>query len=134
MNNQNSVTITVSQQKTFNWEDVAELLQAALDGGSRAWLVGVTRYKHDLQSRDVPGITFDSQVPIWPGCGLSITVLNDSRLYFLEQGDLKTGLEIMARDYAEHFRDFETQDDCGSTGDVFLQCCLFGKVVYAQED
>jgi hypothetical protein len=40
------------------------------------------------------------------------------------------GLEIMATKYARHFADLVSENDDADTHDVFLQCALFGEVVY----
>jgi hypothetical protein len=36
----------------------------------------------------------------------------------------------MAQAYTRHFADFINQNDDAITGDVFLQCCLLGEVLY----
>lgn len=40
------------------------------------------------------------------------------------------GVQVMARAYPRHFRDFMEENDDASTADVFLQCVVFGKVIY----
>jgi len=41
-----------------------------------------------------------------------------------------TGLKVMAEKYPRHFADMMADNDDAITGDVFLQCCLFGEVLY----
>lgn len=41
------------------------------------------------------------------------------------------GIEIMARDYPHHFADLARDNGDAITADLFLQCILFGKEVYA---
>jgi hypothetical protein len=36
----------------------------------------------------------------------------------------------MAREYGRHFSDMIAENDDATTADVFLQCCLFGELVY----
>jgi hypothetical protein len=43
---------------------------------------------------------------------------------------LRAGLELMAREYPKHFADFQAEQDDATTADVFLQCCMFGRLVY----
>lgn len=45
--------------------------------------------------------------------------------------DVERGLEIMARDYPAHFADLAGDNGDCVTADLFLQCILFGKEVYA---
>ena len=43
---------------------------------------------------------------------------------------MKQGIQIMADKYPEHFANVINENDDAETGDVFLQCCLFGEVVF----
>jgi len=43
---------------------------------------------------------------------------------------IQRGVKIMAEKYPRHFGDWIAENDDATTGDVFLQCCLFGEVVY----
>lgn len=43
---------------------------------------------------------------------------------------LEKGLKIMAEKYPRHFADVMNENDDACTGDVFLQCCVFGDVIY----
>ncbi len=43
---------------------------------------------------------------------------------------IKGGVKIMAEKYPRHFGDWIGENDDATTGDVFLQCCLFGEVIY----
>lgn len=40
------------------------------------------------------------------------------------------GLQVMAREYPWHFNHVGTSEEDAETADVFLQCCLFGEIVY----
>jgi len=42
----------------------------------------------------------------------------------------KRGLQVMAEEYPRHFADFMSENEDAETADVWLQCCLFGEVVY----
>ena len=49
------------------------------------------------------------------------------------QLDLKSiseGLNVMATHYPRHFADFLNEAADAVTADVFLQCCLFGELIY----
>jgi hypothetical protein len=43
---------------------------------------------------------------------------------------LKAGLAIMATKYPHHFKDVLGETGDATTGDVLVQCALFGKIVY----
>lgn len=40
------------------------------------------------------------------------------------------GLSLMSRDYPNHFADFMAENEDAETADVFVQCCIFGNIVY----
>lgn len=40
------------------------------------------------------------------------------------------GLTVMAQQEPKHFGDFMRENSDATTGDVFVQCCLFGKVIF----
>lgn len=44
--------------------------------------------------------------------------------------DVKEGLEIMAAKYPKHFAAMIAGQGDAITGDVFVQCVIFGKVIY----
>jgi len=48
----------------------------------------------------------------------------------LNKTTIKRGLVEMAATYPKHFMDFLTEQDDADTADVFLQCCIFGRLIY----
>lgn len=50
--------------------------------------------------------------------------------YVLTIADLKKSLQVMANAYPHYFYDLVTEEGDSTTGDVFLQCAIFGKIVY----
>lgn len=48
----------------------------------------------------------------------------------LDLKSIKKGLQVMAKKYPKHWTNFITKHDDAITGDVFLQCCLFGELIY----
>ena len=54
-----------------------------------------------------------------------------SRSYFMSMTHVKQGLTCMAKKYPHHFASIITENEDSITGDVFLQCCLFGEVRYS---
>jgi len=38
--------------------------------------------------------------------------------------------KVMHDDYPSHYGDAISENDDAGTGDVYLQCCLFGEVIY----
>ena len=51
--------------------------------------------------------------------------------YSLNAGTLRAGMTTMAQKYPKHFADIINENDDAVTGDVFLQCCLFGEIIFS---
>ena len=49
---------------------------------------------------------------------------------FMTDAVLKEGLTQMAGTYPKHFEDFMNENEDAITGDVFIQCIMFGEVIY----
>jgi len=71
-------------------------------------------------------------VPTTPGCALFIKDIedDDGAEYRLDLEAIRKGLRVMADKFPKHFGDVLDENDDAETGDVFLQCCLFGDVIY----
>ena len=51
--------------------------------------------------------------------------------HILTKAKIKKGLTVMAKKESSHFVDLIQGNTDDSTADVFLQCCLFGEVLYS---
>jgi hypothetical protein len=133
--------IPVTVEYAIEHKRVSYLLIAAFEGGANYW--------YRIEGYEEPSAT-----PIWvqkddlsqfkhawfalaPGGGIKLSDFygqdGDERgmtVKTLRTADLMRGLQIMARDYPQHFANFREENDDGETGDVFLQLCMFGKLVY----
>jgi hypothetical protein len=66
-----------------------------------------------------------------PLLGGNVTVKDhedeDGAQYLLDEAAIKRGLSVLA---IKHLNDILEENDDGDTADNFLQCCLFGEVIY----
>lgn len=124
-------------------EKIKGLLCCAFEGGSNYWAkIDSCNLPDNLSMNDFGvGGKFQTKnywhwsqiIPLVEGCSL---IIEDQEChtygekYILNIQAIHKGLQIMANQYPNHFADFMSQQDDATTGDVFLQCCLFGKVVY----
>lgn len=44
--------------------------------------------------------------------------------------NVQSGLDVMASKYGRHFADMMNENGDAITADVFIQCCVFGDLVY----
>jgi hypothetical protein len=115
----------------------ADLLCSAFEGGSNYWYM-INDY---VEPEEVtkpwgedeyhPGyISF----PFSSGGAVLIGDLEDEEAdeMRLDKKAIAQGKRIMEEDeqYSHHFADVLNENDDACTGDVFLQLCLFGEVIY----
>jgi len=134
----NEIEIT----KKVSYDTIASLLCDAFEGGSNYWYEIVKYEKPEkiwiwkLPTRSLdepPTIYKHIQYPLSIG-GAVIIRDNESE----NKGDnlrldldaIHRGIQIMAQKYPHHFANVINENDDAITGDVFLQCCLFGELIY----
>lgn len=72
-------------------------------------------------------------IPLIEGCAVVIKDIQthtDKKTFHLDLKAIHKGLEIMSTKYPEHFGDFLSDNTDAITGDVFIQCCIFGEIIY----
>ena len=138
-----SLTIAVPLQITK--QRIASLLVGAFEGGSNYWIksVDVTEPKGINRVCWLDSdATRDESKQFWPThdsplCEGGSVVIDveweggePSPVKPLNLDTITAGLATMARDEPRHFGDFQSGDDDATTSDVFLQCCVLGKVIF----
>jgi hypothetical protein len=54
----------------------------------------------------------------------------ERELMKLDEEAIKRGLQGLAEEHPEHLADFLREEEDAITGDVFVQLCVFGELVY----
>lgn len=110
---------------------VSDLICSALEGGSNYWyLLVVSKSSHKEHG------TFWSDIPMAGGhLGFALLDPDDGPIngkseWVLNRASCESGLVIMANKYPRHYANFMNENDDAETGDVFLQCALFGELVF----
>lgn len=57
--------------------------------------------------------------------------LDAKAFHRLDTKSIQKGLELMAKDHPYHFGTFISDGGDATTGDVFIQLCLFGRIIFA---
>lgn len=116
-------------------QQVSDQFVTALEGGSNYWLQACspsreTKAKATAESPwYADAQVFDGEFSI----RLTYDNPNDGDQYVTKQigkDDVRRGLEVMAEKYPWHFGDLTAETGDVITADVFLQCVLFGDVVF----
>jgi hypothetical protein len=127
-----SVPCTISEER------ISDLLCCALEGGSNYWYTIEKFVKPPtlVFRTDKQRIFKHLDYPLNEGGALIIldTEGEGEKTYRLDRATIQNGLLIMAGlpkgKGGHHWGDFLNQNEDAITGDVFLQCCLFGEIIY----
>lgn len=153
LNSPDTVFATVDSPVEITEDRIRCLLCSAFEGGMSSWIgsveyklpEGITKadFKDPHSSKpDTPAGRFTFEGDYWPtyllvpfvsGCSMKINVEDDVEENIdgkLNRETMLRGLNLMAAEHPRHFRDFVDENDDAITGDVYLQCCVLGEVVY----
>ena len=131
---------TVVMKKELTVKDVAGLICTGMEGGIGYWCA-ISGY---IDPSPVPEHTimgFDGETPpfrhnewaLYDGGAVLLDIEDDGeepKTVRLDKAALKRGLELMPKVAPRHWQDFINENDDATTGDVFIQLCVLGEVVY----
>jgi hypothetical protein len=100
-------------EQTIPQQLVEDLLDCAWEGGSNYW----------ASADGGSSMAFKPE-------GVVISDDEDGKTYVLNQKALANGLQVISEKYPRHWANALSGDFDAETGDVFLQCCLLGEIVY----
>jgi hypothetical protein len=134
MKTQTPQTLSVAVKHSISLERISDLLCSAFEGGSNYWYV----INEFVEPKALTFRTDKDQVyrhldyPLNEGGALVVGDMEDedSEDKRLDLEAIERGLKIMAEKYPRHMLDFINENEDADTGDVFLQCCLFGEAIY----
>lgn len=124
----------------FSDEKIAGLLCSGMEGGINYW-AKIHSYIEPVTPRSI----LDADKPIeeqkiykhidYPLTGGAVVIKDceddkPNQYYTLNKKAIQEGLDIMAKKYPTHFGNFLSDNYDAITGDIFVQCCVFGKVIY----
>jgi len=123
---------------------VRDLLCGAFEGGSSYWACNasynlrdgltVADFKEGGSEASKVGEYYPATqlIAFAEGCSVSLDDCEDGTTFdgVLSRETMVKGLDTMAEKYSGHFQNFIDEDGDSDTADVFLQCCIFGEVVY----
>ena len=119
------VEVTVTEQM------VEDLLCCAFEGGSNYWyMIDSFNYPEGATQKSL-GIEFPQLELPFRGGSLTISDIEDGDTKkTLDIKAIENGLKLLATKYPSQWQAFISENHDGDTGDVFLQLCLFGEVVF----
>lgn len=131
--------ITIKQE--IKLEDIADILCGALEGGSNYWYMIVDKVEPEHWTFYGTGNKENVQYAhLYPLNTEGALLINDERAdeptlkepVRLDYSRVGWGLQrwMWDADMASHFADFMKGNYDATTADIFLQFCIFGKVIY----
>jgi hypothetical protein len=124
--NDEKASRAITVQVPVTERDVWDLLVSAFENGSRYWIRDI-----DIPTPWPEGCPDRARVPL-AGGALKVHVYYDDvePLRDVDRAAVSHGLELMARMYPRQFANILSKTTDRTTGDVFLQLCLFDKVIF----
>jgi len=137
-------TVAIKATVEVPWQTVGNILVNAFEGGSNYWYMihdkkrpknfdnsekGDERFSHMSYPINEGGAILVSNEKLSGGKGCEDGE-DDHKEKWVNQKSLTRGMKIMAEKYPEHFNDMISENDDSITGDVLLQCTIFGKLIY----
>ena len=131
--------MSVSVPVSISISTIRDLLIGAVEGGSNYW----ASFRKDpnfakfiAESGESPLSTLEGEeyapqydIDHSQYC-LRICDEEDNTTYNVTLESLIQGLNVMANRYPRHFKDVITENHDAETSDVFIQCSVFGEIVY----
>jgi len=115
-------TIEVSERR------IEDMLIGAFEGGSNDWI----EYVEKISESGNDWIYKDpfSDIGIRIHVVVDFTTVEEEDTFILNKESLQKGIDAMSSRQSRHFSDMIEENDDAITADVFLQCCLFGEIVF----
>jgi hypothetical protein len=128
-----SVTATIT--KAFSLQTLSDLLACGFEGGVGYWcqIVGYTKPALVKSATGDTTIFRHLDYPLTGGavkCRIVDEDTEDGEVLVLDGAAIQRGLNVMAEKCPRQFNNIGTAMEDAETGDVFIQCCLLGEVVY----
>lgn len=122
-------------------EQVRGLLCSAFEGGSNYWIDSCEyEFASGLQYQDFrqggsqqPPEEYWHPlqlVPLVDGCAVLVKDNEDFTVHRVDRTSIANALRLMQSKYPRHFADMMEETDDATTGNVFLQLCCFGEMVF----
>lgn len=120
------MTFSVTTTSTLSTDRIASLLVGAIEGGSNYWYQLESYTKTPDGYLDYHGVAAGSAAWIVTDREEE----DDEEKFTLDREAMQRGLKAMADKYPGHMRNLLEDNDDAITSDVFLQCSLFGEIVF----
>ena len=131
----NTGEISFSVQHKIPLTRLSDLLAEAWDGGSAYWARAIKynepdEWKFSTSVSHGEGHHYGHEYPLNPNGSVVINDIEEDKNITLDWNKIQKGLKVFVEKFPQAYADFVDENDDAGTGDMFLQCCLFGDVIY----
>ena len=130
-------TIEIKTKTEIRYDQISNLITCALEGGSNYWYMIEEKIEPIhwdwFKSPSFETNHYIGDYPLNEGGALTIscdTVIKGKSIFILNLTSIEKGLKLMAKNHPQHWNDFISENEDATTGDVFLQLCLFGEIIF----
>lgn len=114
---------------------LADILVGAREGGSNYWMKQIKPLSGMALKKDPQISDFDAWYGDMIKNGFTIVQIekhedNAPDKYEITNELICKGLQVMHDKYPAHYAAIVEENDDAETSDVFLQCCVFGELIY----
>ncbi len=122
----------VKIELSVSHQALSDLLCNAIEGGSNYWCQAITRLGKPQTQTNTPIYLYRHEYPFHEGCALLVIPSEETpqKECIVDLATITKAIQIMADKHKDHFLNFLNDNADAETGDVFLQLCCFGEVLF----
>lgn len=130
------IAIKITKKYVITKQRISDLLCCSFEGGyvgSTCLIIDKYIYPKGKTKNDYEGNPRYLQVQLEEGGEIILSENEVGTQYkdkHLNLDTIEKGLHLFAENYPKDFDDFIKENEDASTGDIFLQLCLFGEVIF----
>jgi hypothetical protein len=117
---------------TVTGEMLGNAMCSAVEGGSTYWCSKMRTIPASIGDGDKYSHWY-YDAKFWEDETCSIAVWDsedEDKRHVVTREMVTKGVQTMAEKYPDHFKDLVTMEGDANTGDVLLQCIVFGELIY----
>ena len=131
--------MSVSVSVNVPTSTVCDLLVGSVEGGSKYWATfrldpNFAKLVDKADITKSSDFNFEKYYPVYdiehPQYCLRVSDAEGGTTYNVTLENFVNGLNVMADRYPQHFKDVITENHDAVTSDVFIQCAVFGEIVF----
>ena len=108
-------------------QQIVDQLITAREGGINYWC---DEFAITKDGQPLPFMQLLDKPELLPNCLFEVREEENGKIHKIDYNQIIRGLEVMSQDYIRHFGDLFTDNGDATTADVFMQCAVFGELVY----